>query len=233
MSKFTPKKIMIKISKLRLPVKLAIIKKQVTHKKLVRLNLYSNFTFTKYLLHRYFSLRNVLFELYAPKVEYLRFLSFYSSVMVKKSSFGLTFLETLNFTNRNQLILINNKNKQIFITIIRNAEFLISMSTGTCLKFLNLQKKELKRKVSSFILQIKLLINVINDCYTYDWLFVNIIGTKKNFFRWLNFLKYTLLKAKVLIYVYTPALFQAPIKVKKIKSIKRRLKKKYLYKEVF
>lgn len=74
--------------------------------------------------------------------------------------------------------------------------------------------------------------NLLNEFYTKDWLFFNILGTKKNFFRWLNFLKYSLPTTRALIYVYTPCLFYKPIKIKKIKAIKRKFRKDYLYKEI-
>ena len=130
------------------------------------------------------------------------------------------------------VVIINNKRNQLIITLLKSLEILKSFSTGYIVNYLGLAKKNLRRKLSSFILQIKFLLGIIDKFYLRNFFLFNIVGTKKNFFKWLNFLKFKLLGLKVLIYVYTPSIFNNPIKIKKVKSIKKRLKKKYLYQDV-
>ena len=130
------------------------------------------------------------------------------------------------------VVIINNKRNQLIITLLKGLEILKSFSTGYIVNYLGLFKKNLRRKLSSFILQIKFLLGLIDKFYLRNFFIFNIIGTKKNFFKWLNFLKFKLVGLKVLVYVYSPSIFNNPIKIKKIKSIKKRLKKKYLYQDV-
>ena len=130
------------------------------------------------------------------------------------------------------VVIINNKRNQLIITLLKELEILKSFSTGYIVNYLGLFKKNLRRKLSSFILQIKFLLGLIDKFYLRNFFIFNIVGTKKNFFKWLNFLKFKLIGLKVLIYVYSPSIFNNPIKIKKIKSIKKRLKKKYLYQDV-
>lgn len=141
-----------------------------------------------------------------------------------------SFLNTLNKINY-KVVLLNNKQNQLFISFLKDFKFLKGFSTGYVLSYLDLFKKNLRRKSSSYILQLKLVLNIIEKCFINDFFVFNIIGTKKNFFKWLNFLKIKIKNFKVLLYVYTPSIFNKPIKIKKVKAIKKRLKKKYLYQD--
>jgi len=152
----------------------------------------------------------------------------YISIYSYITYFGLTENEKL--MNYNSII-INNKKNQLFISILKNHNFFKSFSTGYVLIYLDLLKKSLKKQTSSYILLLKLILKMIENFFIKDIFLFNIIGTKKNFFKWLNFLKLKTVNLKTLLYIYTPDIFQTPIKIKKIKSIKKRLKKKYLYSE--
>lgn len=144
------------------------------------------------------------------------------------ASFGLLNNQlSLNYNN----ILINNKKNQLFISLLKNSTFFKSFSTGYVLIYLDILKKSLKKQTSSYVLLLKIVLKMIETFFIKDLFLFNIIGTKKNFFKWLNFLKLKTIHLKTLVYIYTPSIFQTPIKVKKIKSIKKRLKKKYLYSE--
>jgi hypothetical protein len=130
-----------------------------------------------------------------------------------------------------QLVILNNKNNQLFISFFKNFKFIKCFSTGYILSFLKIFKKNLRRKVSSFILQLKMVLNIIEKCFIDNFFIFNIKGTKKNFFKWLNFLKIKISNFKVIVYLYTPNIHQTPLKIKKVRAIKKRLKKKYLYQE--
>ena len=142
--------------------------------------------------------------------------------------FGL--IENEKLFNYNTVIINNTKN-QLFISILKNNNFFKSFSIGYILMYLDLIKKSLKKQTSSYILLLKIILKMIENFFIKDLFLFNIVGTKKNFFKWLNFLKLKTVNLKTLIYIYTPSIFQTPIKIKKIKSIKKRLKKKYLYNE--
>lgn len=137
-----------------------------------------------------------------------------------------------NYINdNNQTIIINNKKNQLFVSFLQNFNFFKSMSTGYTLHYLKIFKKTLRRKLSSFILQLKVILNIIEKNFNNNFFIFQIKGTKKNFFKWLNFLKIRVQNLKVLFYLYTPQLRYMNFGLKKIKSIKKRLKKKYIYNE--
>lgn len=140
-------------------------------------------------------------------------------------------LLTNDYSTNYNIVLLNNKKNQLFASILKNGSFFKSFSTGYILTYLELIKKSLKRQSSSYILLLKTVLKMIENFFIKDLFLFNIIGTKKNFFKWLNFLKIKANNLKVLIYLYTPSVFQTPIRIKKVKSIKKRLKKKYLYSE--
>ena len=96
------------------------------------------------------------------------------------TSFDLINIE--NKMNYNTIIL-NNKNNQLFISIIKNTTFFKSFSTGYILLYLDLVKKSLKKQTSSYILLLKLLLKMIETFFIKDLFLFNIVGTKKNFFK--------------------------------------------------
>jgi hypothetical protein len=130
-----------------------------------------------------------------------------------------------------KLILINNTKTQIFTSFFNVLYFIRSISTGYVLTFFQDLKKNIKRKLFSFVLQLKVVINVINKCFPDNNIIFQIKGTKKNFFKWLNFLRVKTRLFNVFFYIYTPKINLTRGDIKKIRSIKRRMKKKYIYKE--
>lgn len=189
------------------------------------------FSFTLDLIKKFVAWKYYNVEAFLKKNYLNSFSTFYSNIMLRRNFFGLKFFNLNFFANNNQLILINNNTNQLYITLLRNNKYLISFSTGATLYFLQMFQKKLKKSIKSFVLQMKVLTSLLNNLYPKDWLIFNVFGTKKNFFKWLNFLKYSLNNPKILLYIYTPNMFQTPIKIKKIKSIKRKFKKEYVYNE--
>ena len=84
---------------------------------------------------------------------------------------------------RLKLIIFNNLKKQIFISFLNKLRFLRSISTGFALTFFENIKKQSKTKISSFLLQLKVILTIIQKCYYFDFLVIQIKGTKKNFFK--------------------------------------------------
>lgn len=193
-----------------------------------------DFTFYNNLVFELLQSSKLLIKINKNKISrYFIFSTFYLNLFVLKSFFKTNIFNIQTLFDKNQIVIINNKNTQIFTTLLKNNLIIKSFSTGFVLTFFKLFKKCLRRKLTSFVLQLKMLINMIDKFYIDDFFVFNIKGTKKNFFKWLNFLKFNIKNFKVLLYVYTPSVFYYPVKIKKIKSIKKRMKKKYLYSEDF
>lgn len=157
------------------------------------------------------------------------FLLFYSSVFIRQ------FLLSINFVTAGEkefyIVLFNNRGHQIFVSFFKKFKFLRSFSTGYVLTFLDVFKKNLRQKLSSFILQFKFVLGVIGQLFLKNFFIINIKGTKPNFYKWLNFLKFNLEDFNVLIYVYTPVISYGNNNIKSVRAIKRRLKKKYMYQD--
>lgn len=157
---------------------------------------------------------------------------FYVYVYICINSYITNFNLSFNdFIADYKIIKFNIKNNQLFASLLKDTKLFKSFSTGYILNYLELFKKSLKKQTSSYIMLMKILLKIIEKFFLNDILLLNIVGTKKNFFKWLNFLKLKSNHLKILIYIYSPSIFNSPIKIKKIKSIKKRMKKKYLYNE--
>jgi len=138
-----------------------------------------------------------------------------------------------NWADNSQIVVINNNRRQLFISFLKNMNLLRSFSTGYILRFMEIFKKELRTKMSSFILTIKTIFSIIEKFFIKSFFVFHVKGTKKNFFKWLNFFRIKLDKLRAVFYLYSPLLRIGNHGVKKIKSIKRKFKKKYIYGESF
>lgn len=165
-----------------------------------------------------FKLKNFFFFIY---------LKFFTNQKFQINTISLKPL----FDFKLKLLIFNTLKKQIFVSFLNRLRFIRSISTGFALTFFENLKKQSKTKISSFLLQLKVILTIIQKCYFFDFLIVQIKGSKKNFFKWLNFMKTQLALKKVLLYVYTPSLNLTRNNLKKIRSIKKNLKKKYIYTE--
>ena len=159
----------------------------------------------------------------------------------------LTSLETVNkikpilnyYLNLKKLLKKNDSNnfktilqlkltkKQLFSSIRYNTKLIKMYSNGMFLKQLNLTKKSKKKDNKVSIVNLKKTIEVFIKMKKTN-LVVNMVGSKTFLLKYIKFLKNNL-KNNEIIFVFTPIINYSFNKFKKIKSIKRKLKKKYSY----
>lgn len=117
--------------------------------------------------------------------------------------------------------------KQLFSTIRYNTKLVKMYSNGMFLKQLNLTKKSKKKDSKVSIVNLKKTIEILTKMKKTN-LIINIVGSKNFLLKYINFLKNNL-KGNEIVFVFTPVINYSLNRFKKIKSIKRKLKKKYSY----
>ena len=139
--------------------------------------------------------------------------------------FEKTFIYNSNFNKKNYYISLNKKKNHYYISIIKNNTLHSYISVGTMLKFFNFEKKYLRRSKKGFNIFIntfKKFFNKIsyeNVNLSINFLDFNFLLIKKNLFRGIFLNNFFLFKLNLPFNTF---------KYKKFKSIKRRLKKKFL-----
>jgi hypothetical protein len=139
--------------------------------------------------------------------------------------FEKTFIYNSNFNKNNYYISLNKKKNHYYISIIKNNTLHSYISVGTMLKFFNFEKKYLRRSKKGFNIFIntfKKFFNKIsyeNVNLSINFLDFNFLLIKKNLFRGIFLNNFFLFKLNLPFNTF---------KYKKFKSIKRRLKKKFL-----
>lgn len=131
-----------------------------------------------------------------------------------------------NLNNFNHSLLLKLTKKQLFSTIFSKSKINFFCTNGMFLKKLALNKNKKKdNKVS--VLNLKKTAEFIK-ARNIKTLLINVIYSKTFVFKYLNILKKNI-NVDNLIYIYTPKTSFSQNKYKKIKSIKRKLKKRYTY----
>jgi hypothetical protein len=131
-----------------------------------------------------------------------------------------------NLSNYNNVLQIKSTKKQLFCTIFNNKKIIFFVSNGFFLKKLMLKKSQKKdSKVS--ILSLKNVIEFLKK-KSIKSLIVNLNFAKNFSTKYIHFVKSAFKNTNV-IYVYSTLLNFSQKKFKKIKSIKRKLKKRYIY----
>ena len=155
---------------------------------------------------------------------YLKYVNYYNN--------RFNFLTNNKFINVKSyfLIILNIKKKKPFINVIIKDKTLIAVSSGFILKKLNINEKKSKKNLKTLYLILKIMINNLNKRLNkYNKIIFQIKGSKKKLLQIIMFLKKKI-KFSEIIFIYTPNFYQNSIKFKKIKSIKKRLRKKFLNK---
>jgi len=126
---------------------------------------------------------------------------------------------------------MDNRHLQLY-THFYNLEGLFkTFSTGFFLKFFKIFKKELKKRVTSTVLHLRSFLAILSRHYGAYYLIAFLRGSKKKFFSVFNLGKYKIENFNLLFYFFIPSISIAKTKTKRIRSIKKRLKKKYMYQE--
>ena len=129
----------------------------------------------------------------------------------------------------NNIINLNLVGKQAKINLIDlNLKKKYVFTIGLVLKILNLYKKSSRRSIQ----MLKYLINFLIKKYLIQWnnkkfMFV-IKGFQKNFIKIIYFFKYIIFKFNIKFFYINPVKFFKITKMKKVRSIKRRVYKKLI-----
>lgn len=152
------------------------------------------------------------------RIKMLNLVLFYSNIknIISKSS----------LKNYNAVLQMKSTKKQLVCTVFKKKKIIFFISNGFFLKKLSLKKSQKKdSKVS--VLNLKNIVEFIKK-KNINSLVVNLVYAKSFSIRHLYFLKNNLKKMNIL-YLYSPKINFSKNRFKKVKSIKRKLKKKYVY----
>lgn len=152
-------------------------------------------------------------------LKYVNYLNFKNYFLINKKYI---------FLKNYFLFILNIKKKKPFVNIIIKDKVLLAVSSGFILKKLNISEKKSKKSLKTLYLMLKIIINNLNkNFFNYKKIICQIKGSKKRLFQIILFLKKKI-KFNNIIFIYTPNFYQNSIKFKKIKSIKKRLRKKFI-----
>jgi hypothetical protein len=126
---------------------------------------------------------------------------------------------------------IDNRHLQLFSHFYNLSGLFKTFSTGFFLKFFKIFKKELKKRLTSTILHLRSFLAILSRHYGAYYFLAFLRGSKKKFFSIFNLKKYKIENFNLLFYFFVPSVSISKKKIKKIRSIKKRLKKKYMYQE--
>jgi hypothetical protein len=135
-------------------------------------------------------------------------------------------LKKNNLKTYSNVLQIKLTKKQVFCTIFNKKKILFFLTNGSFLKRLLLKKSQ-KKDTKVSILNLKHVVEFLKKKYIKN-IIVNIIFSKIFVSKYIYFLK-NHIKHHNVMHFYTPKSSFSKKKFKKIKSIKRKLKKKYKY----
>lgn len=169
-------------------------------------------------------MKKIIFKnTYDKKVRIFNLFNYYLNLNYKKIN---KLKEKNYYSNSENIILILDirKNKpKIFV--INNNRCFLSITSGLIFKKLNLSKKKIKKSEKMLTLMIRTVFFKIKNLISYKKCLINIKGTKNNLFNIIiNINK--IFKNKMSL-MYEPRISYGRFKFKKIKSIKKRLRKKF------
>jgi hypothetical protein len=212
------------LTAIKLKGRVVFFKKKKIQKHAKKLNDYFYFYFLV------FAEKNEHTHRYSKRTETLNIYNF----LVIYNNLNHLFLKKGQTDSNRILFLMFDYRKQLRCNFILENKLIKSFSTGFVLTYTNTFKKELKKKKHSKVLLLKFVIKLLENIYNNYKLIIKIKGFSKNFYKWLNFFKLNnkLNSSKYKDYVYyifEPSFNLSGKQIKKIKSIKRRMKKKYIY----
>ncbi len=160
---------------------------------------------------------------------------------IKKIFFIKSLKKTLSYFYRLKSIIIKNNiylynttfqikitKKQILTTINHKNKLVWFLSNGMLFKELQLTQKSKKKDNKVSIVNLKKAIEFLKKNLKKNYLIIQILGSRSYLVKYVNFLKSSFNNYSC-IYTYTPVFSFSKKKNKKIKSIKRKLRKKYEY----
>lgn len=202
------------------------LKKNIVLKKNILINILKNIK-EKKIFSKNLTLFNKNINMYLQ-------LQSHNNVFTKPNVCGpLNFyIKTIIKNKKNQVDVYTNslilkiKKKQLYSIYSQNNAVKTFFTNGIILNKLNIKKKSQKKDNKISIITIKKTLEKIYLDLNKN-LIVNINGTKNGIMRVVNVLRNNIKNINVL-YIYTPRINFSRNKFKKIKSIKRKLKKRYV-----
>jgi hypothetical protein len=167
----------------------------------------TNYAFLKILFKPFFHLYGISF-----------IINMYTNFLINLEHLGLKLYQTT--------ILIKLTKKQTFSHIFYKNKLAWFYTNGILLKKLNILKKSQKKDLKISLLNVKNTVNT-EIIKNNNNIVVNIVNTKIETQKLSHILR-SGLKYKNIIYIYTPLIFFSKNRFKKIQSIKRKLKKRYV-----
>lgn len=167
---------------------------------------------------------NILKQFYwtDKKIKFFNLFSYYLNLNYNK-------IKKLNngnyFNNENLIVLLDIRKSKPKIFILKDGKCFFSLTGGLIFKKLNLSKKKIKKSEKMLKLLLKTTFIKLQKLFLSKNYIIHIKGTKSNIFNILLIIGKSFKKKLSLI--YSPYISYGRFKFKKIKSIKKRLRKKF------
>jgi hypothetical protein len=181
--------------------------------KKIKLNLFLYYDFLK-IENNIFLKNKKKFNLLSIYINYF----FYKN---KKNNFNKLGLK------KYAILVINTTKKKTFVSFIRKNKSILNLTPGIITKKLDIKEKNAKKSFKILNLMIKTTINNVKKIYNPINYVIQIKGTKSNLNQLLNLLRVRLDFKKVFL-IYTPIIGYNTLRFKKVRSIKKKLKKKFI-----
>lgn len=169
------------------------------------------------LFYRFFTIKS--------KIKNSFIFKFYNSINLNKLNQINKNNYFLNF-NKKLIIIIDIRNIKPRIVVINNNKCILTLSTGIIFKKMQMKEKSIKKTQKMFNIMMKLVSTNLKKKINCNNYIIHIKGTKSKLLNILVFIKKSFINNN-LFFLYSPRI-DYKIKFKKIKSIKRRLKKKFV-----
>jgi len=142
--------------------------------------------------------------------------------------------KSISFYNLNEslLLIFDVKGAQLRVSIISNNRLLKTITNGYVLRLAANFSKGLKKRVESSILTVKFVNTILTKFLKKKSIIICFKGVNVGFSRLLLFIKKNISSIKHSVFYFIPSINYGYERVKKIKAIKRRMKKKYIYNSI-
>lgn len=165
------------------------------------------------------------FNLYNNK-KIIYILNLYSNLNLKK----FNQIKKENYFNnfiKHMIIIFDLRNTKPRIFIINNNKCVFTLTSGIIYKKMQMKEKKIKKTEKMFNIMVKTTIMNLKKRFNCKKFIVNVIGTRYNLSNSVLYIKKNF-DNKNIIFLYSPSINHNNLKVKKVKSIKRRLKKRII-----
>lgn len=139
---------------------------------------------------------------------------------IKNNNYLVSFTKHL-------IIIIDVRNLKPRIFVINNNKCIFSLTSGIIFKKMQMKEKKLKKSEKMFNVMVKTTITNIKKRINCNKFIINLVGTKYNLINSVIYIRKNFLKDNI-TFLYSPSINHNNLKVKKIKSIKKRLKKRFI-----